>query len=167
MRARLLVAALAVSVWGVAVADAQAVNPGWEYIPTTAGQAVVSGGTGSTPACAAGSTPVLAPTYVSSGVGGKPTVEFAAVNVQILNGSGSEATLTGTGNLVVGYDEKPGTQSGSHNLLLGGANSYSSYGGLVAGTGNSISNIYASVLGGVDNVATENCQSIPAAAGSC
>src|SRR5437763_14934618 len=62
-----------------------AVTPGWECVPTTAGQAVVSGGTGAAPSCGTGETAVLAPTYVSSGVGGKPTVKFSAVNVQILN----------------------------------------------------------------------------------
>src|SRR5438105_7317839 len=65
-----------------------AVTPGWECVPTAAGQAVVSGGTGSAPSCGAGTTPVLAPTYVPSGVGGKPTVQFASVNVQIVSGSG-------------------------------------------------------------------------------
>lgn len=48
MRARVLVAGLATSVLvlGVAVAVAQAVPPGWECIPTVAGQAVVSGDRG-------------------------------------------------------------------------------------------------------------------------
>ena len=64
-------------------------TPGWECVPTTAGQAVVSGGTGSAPSCGAGATAVLAPTYLASGVGSRPTVRFAAVNVQIVNGSGS------------------------------------------------------------------------------
>ena len=48
-----------------------AVTPGWECVPAAAGGAVVSGGTGSTPSCAGDSTAVLAPTYVSSGVGGQ------------------------------------------------------------------------------------------------
>jgi hypothetical protein len=52
---------------------ALAATPGWECVPTTAGQAVVSGGTGAAPSCGAGTTVVLAPTFVSSGVGGKPT----------------------------------------------------------------------------------------------
>lgn len=131
-----------------------ATTPGWECIPTTAGQAVISGGTGATPSCAAGTTAVLAPTFVSSGVGGKPTVQFSTVNVQVIDGTGSESTLNGTGNLIVGYDEKPGIQTGSHNLLLGGSNSYSSYGGIVAGLTNSIANAYASVLGGSSNNAS-------------
>jgi hypothetical protein len=51
-------------------------------------------------------------------------------------------------------------QTGSHNLVLGGANSYSSYGGLVGGTGNSISNSFASVLGGSQNVASGSMSAI-------
>lgn len=156
MRSRLFVlvfSSSALAAIGAAPAAAL-VTPGWECIPTTAGQAVVSGGTASTPACAAGTTAVLAPTFVSSGVGGKPTVEFSAVNVQVINGSGAETTVNGTGNLILGYDEKPGAQTGSHNLLLGGSNSYTSYGGIVAGLSNSIANAYASVLGGSANKAS-------------
>jgi hypothetical protein len=124
---------------------APAVTPGWECIPTTAGQAVVSGGTGGTPSCASG-TPVLAPTYVSSGVGGKPTVEFSAVNVQIVNGGNATAgTANGEGNLVIGYDETPGAQTGSHNLVLGTNQSYTSSG---------------SVLGGVDNTSSAADQAL-------
>src|SRR5947208_4837947 len=95
------VAVVAGSAWG-------AVTPGWECIPTTAGQAVVSGGTGSTPSCGAGTTAVLAPTYLPSGVGGQPTVQFAALNVQIVNGAETRASLNGEGNLVRCYDENPG-----------------------------------------------------------
>jgi len=162
VRARVLVAGLATSVFvlGVAAESAQALTPGWECIPTTAGQAVVSGGTGAAPSCGSGTTAVLAPTYISSGVGGKPTVQFSALNVQIVNGTASEATTNGEGNLIVGYDEKGGAQTGSHNLELGGSNSYTSYGGLVGGTGNSITNIFASVLGGSQNVASGNPSTI-------
>ena len=126
-------------------------TPGWECIPTTAGQAVVSGGTGAAPSCSSG-TAVLAPTYVSSGVGGKPTVQFTGVNVQVVNGTGVESTLNGTGNLIVGYDETPGKQTGSHNFLLGGPDqSDTSYGGILAGRANTTSNGYASILGGQYN----------------
>jgi hypothetical protein len=41
----------------------------------------------------------------ASGVGGKPTVQVAGANVQILSGAGAESTDNGEGNLVVGYDE--------------------------------------------------------------
>src|SRR5947208_13961713 len=103
------VAAMAMMVCGLAASAAWgAVTPGWECIPTTAGQAVVSGGTGSTPSCGAGTTAVLAPTYLPSGVGGQPTVQFAALNVQIVNGAETRASLNGEGNLVRCYDENPG-----------------------------------------------------------
>src|SRR5438270_9235514 len=115
---RLLVAGGVVgAVFAVFAAGALAtVTPGWECVPTTAGQAVVSGGTAAAPSCGAGTTAVLAPTYVPTGAGGKPTVQFAAVNVQIVNGAGATASLTGTGNLVLGYDENPSSraQTGSH-----------------------------------------------------
>src|SRR4051794_1071846 len=101
-------AAVGAAVWvgAFAACASAAVTPGWECVPTTAGQAVVSGGAGAAPSCGAGTTAVLAPTYVPSGVGGKPTVQFAAVNVQVVSGSGSTTgTLNGEGNLVVGYAE--------------------------------------------------------------
>lgn len=102
---------LLLSMTGAALA---ATTPGWECVPTTAGQAVVSGGTGAAPSCSGGTTAVLAPTYVASGVGGKPTVEFSSVNVQVVSGSGAtNGAVNGEGNLIVGYNEKPGTQTGS------------------------------------------------------
>ena len=153
-RVMLLLIAVGVMFAGVAAAALGATTPGWECIPTAAGQAVVSGGTGAAPSCSSG-TPVLAPTYVSSGVGGKPTVQFTGVNVQVVNGTGTETIVNGTGNLILGYDEKPGTQTGSHNLLLGGtSNSYTSYGGFLGGFGNKISEPYASILGGAANTAS-------------
>jgi len=39
-------------------------------------------------------------------VNGHPTVRFTGVNVQVVNGAGSTATANGTGNLIVGYDER-------------------------------------------------------------
>jgi hypothetical protein len=148
MRPRILFAALgAVASIMALAAPAGAVTPGWECIPTTAGQAVVSGGTGSSPSCGGGTTPVLAPTYVNPGVGGKPTVQFPAVNVQVINGSGNTNTANGTGNLVVGYDQTPGTQTGSHNIVLGGGQTYTSFGGLVGGFSNSVTGPYAAAFG--------------------
>ena len=125
-----------------------AVTPGWECVPTTAGQPVLSGGTGATPSCAPG-TAVLAPTFVASGVGGKPTVEFSAVNVQIVDGNKSSSTsvVNGTGNLVLGYDESPGSQTGSHDLVLGEKQTYKGYSELVGGYGNNVSGSYATALG--------------------
>ena len=103
-------------------------------------------GYGSSPACSSG-TAVLAPTFVSSGVGGKATAQFAPVNVQVVSGSGlTNGAVNGKGNLVVGYDESPGSQTGSHNLVLGDHQAYTSYGSLVGGTGNTVSGRDSAVL---------------------
>ena len=129
---------------------AAASTPGWECIPTTPGQAVVSGGTGSTPACGAGTTAVLAPTFESSGVGGKPTVEFSGVNVQIVSGSGSTSgTVNGEGNLIIGYAENPSghAQTGSNDLIVGTNDGWTSFGELVAGNGNVAKASFAAAFG--------------------
>ncbi|HEX4493539.1 MAG TPA: hypothetical protein VH914_20220 [Acidimicrobiia bacterium] len=129
---------------------ALSVTPGWECVPSAVGQPVLSGGTAATPSCGAGSTPVLAPTFVSSGVGGKPTVQFSAVNVQILSGSGSTGgPVNGEGNLIVGYGENPGgrRQTGSNNLIVGSANGWTSFGTIVGGYSDQTTGPYASVVG--------------------
>src|SRR5207302_2518581 len=132
-----------------------AVTPGWECMPTAAGQAVVSGGTGSAPSCGAGKTAVLAPTYVPSGAGGKPTVQFAAVNVQILNGAGATASVNGEGNLVIGYDEHSSTrpQTGSHDLVLGLDHSFTGFAQLLDGYQNTATSNYSVVFGKLNTVA--------------
>ncbi len=69
------------------------------------------------------------------------------------------ASLTGLGNLIVGYNENdslPGTRfhprSGSHNLVVGANHAYTSFGGFVAGLENTISNAAATVSGGSSNI---------------
>jgi hypothetical protein len=79
---------------------------------------------------------------------------FDGVNVQITDGSGStDGATNGLGNLIVGYNEDGGsaTHWGSHNLVLGMNNSYTSYAGLVAGEANKILGPFASVVGGISN----------------
>jgi hypothetical protein len=135
---------------------ALAVTPGWECVPTTANQPVMSGGTGPTPVCGGGTTAVLAPTFVSSGVGGKPTVQFSTVNVQVVSGSGSTSgTLNGEGNLIVGYAEntKNYSQTGSNNLIVGSDNGWKSYGEIVGGFANQGGGKYATAVG-YDNSAS-------------
>jgi hypothetical protein len=93
--------------------------------------------------------------YVEGGVGGKPTIQFSGVNVQVVDGEGKTESVNGEGNLVVGYDESAGrTQTGSHNLILGEQQSFSSFGGLVAGYGNTVNGREASVSGGALNTAS-------------
>src|SRR5262249_23957903 len=92
-------------------------------------------------------------TLKESGVAGKPTVVFSGVNVQVVKGEGRTATTNGEGNLVIGYDANPRVQSGSHDLILGEEQQFTSYGGIVAGRLNKISEPFASVTGGYANSA--------------
>jgi hypothetical protein len=121
------------------------VTPEWECVPTTVGAAMTYGGSGAAPSCSGKA--VLAPTYESSGVGGKPTVEFSGVNVQIVDGSGFTSTVNGTGNLILGYDETPGAQTGSHDLISGEDQTSTGYGNLVGGYGNNVTGDYATAAG--------------------
>jgi hypothetical protein len=93
-----------------------------------------------------------------------PHLIFEGVNVHIR--SGSESTndnidqgeeLTGLGNLMVGYNAERGSggdRSGSHNVILGDLQNFSSFGGLVAGRQNTISGEYATVTAGHSNTAS-------------
>lgn len=106
--------------------------------------------------------------FIATGVAGKPTVQFAGANVQIVDGTGFEEEVNGTGNLVVGYNDpryecefKPpyechvvNVQTGSHNLIVGEGATFTSYGGIVGGIENSVTSRFASVFGGVLNEAT-------------
>lgn len=85
------------------------------------------------------------------GVDEKPTIQFSGVNVQVVNGEGKTATTNGEGNLVIGYDESDRAQTGSHNLIVGPYQQYTSFGGIVAGAFNAIEAEDASVLGGYNN----------------
>jgi hypothetical protein len=95
-------------------------------------------------------------TLIASGIGGKPTIRFAGVNVQIVNGTGKTATINGEGNLVIGYDENKAAhaQTGSHDLILGEEQTFTSYAGVVAGFEDAITAAFASVTGGGHNSAT-------------
>lgn len=77
---------------------------------------------------------------------GNNDLVFEGLNVNIRNGSGStynsvENLSEGLGNLILGYNN-PGSGSlqrdGSHNLVIGDANDYRSFAGIVHGIGNSI-----------------------------
>jgi len=86
---------------------------------------------------------------------------FTNCNLQILSGSGStDGVINGKGNLIIGYNTgrgdpaNPDIRTGSHNLVLGNGQNYSSFGGFVAGYANTISGRYSSVSGGIANRAT-------------
>jgi hypothetical protein len=92
--------------------------------------------------------------FVVSGPNGKPAIQFTGVNLQVLSGAGeTEGAPNGMGNVIIGYDESPQTQTGSHNLVLGTFQSFTSFGGILAGTSNTMSKPYASVVGGRLNTA--------------
>ncbi|HTY95934.1 MAG TPA: hypothetical protein VMB91_02755 [Solirubrobacteraceae bacterium] len=88
------------------------------------------------------------------GIDQKPTVQFTGANVQIVNGEGKTQSTNGEGNLVLGYDEDPGAQTGSHDLILGEEQTYTSYAGILAGQENTNSGPFDSVLGGWKNSAS-------------
>jgi hypothetical protein len=101
-----------------------------------------------------------------------PNITFKGANIHIVSGSGvtddhlsTGGSLTGRGNLIIGYDEAPpeflpplgpGDRGGSHNLVIGLWNRFTNaaFGGLVAGEANTISARGASVSGGFTNIAS-------------
>lgn len=86
------------------------------------------------------------------------TLRISGVNLQVVNGLGSSTTSNGTGNVIVGYNEfgNPFGDSrvGSHYLVVGSQNTYTTFGGAVMGVGNSATGQQSSVLGGEFNRST-------------
>jgi hypothetical protein len=100
-------------------------------------------------------------------------VFFDGCNVHIRSGSGSTEgitagvpTVNGLGNLIVGYNDDPdpfyppAVRTGSHNLVVGPAHTYSSYGGFLAGRINAVTGPYGSVSGGEFNKASDFSASV-------
>lgn len=109
-------------------------------------------------------------------------ITISGANLKIINGKDATETTNGLGNLIIGYNtnrkatgqaicsvgkystlsscEAAGHtwainhKSGSHNLIIGERNNYSSYGGVVFGERNIINQAYASVIGGHNNTAS-------------
>ncbi len=103
------------------------------------------------------------------------TIRFTGVNVQIVNGLGATngnpadpgsivGTVNGLGNLIVGYNEQVffnEDHTGSHNIVVGTDNDYTSWGGPVVGRRNEISGPWSSVSGGIGNKASGIESSVP------
>jgi hypothetical protein len=120
--------------------------------------------------------------YIGAGVGGKATIRFSGVNVQVVNGEGKTASVNGAGNLVIGYDENAGkhAQIGSHDLILGEEQTFTSFGAIlggvrniasgvhsfVVGEGNTASGERTSVSGGSGNTASETSSSVSGGSGN-
>lgn len=90
------------------------------------------------------------------------SVVFRGANVFIQSGSGytsDNGALLGLGNLFIGYNEDTDSdedQSGSHNLVVGDENSFTSYAGVVLGYDNVVSSPHSTVSGGRENEANGN-----------
>ncbi len=89
------------------------------------------------------------------------TLQFSGMNLQIIDGTGdTHGTANGLGNLVMGYNLDDGVdlevdvRTGSHNIVLGDNNSYTSTGGYVGGDDNRISAAGATVTTGIGNTAS-------------
>jgi hypothetical protein len=117
---------------------------------------------------------------------GYPTVLFNGINVQVVNGTGVTQHVNGLGNVILGYNRPRSTapvcslgyyetegecmarggawarnhKSGSHNLVGGDFNSYSSWGGAVFGLENAITAPYAAIAGGAGNRASGDLSAI-------
>lgn len=104
---------------------------------------------------------------------------ITGANLNIRNGSGSTSGALGApfnnqpnglGNLIIGYNEATGnpgqTHAGSHNLVLGEKNTYTSIGGIVAGYSNSITSPYATVTGGAYSTASGTWSSVSGGEGN-
>jgi hypothetical protein len=94
-------------------------------------------------------------------------VVISGANLRIVNGLGTTNTTNGLGNLIVGYNESRSTlpnpsgrppvidnRTGSHNVVVGAGQNFSSFGGVVVGYYNEISESWASVSGGAGNTAS-------------
>jgi hypothetical protein len=104
---------------------------------------------------------------------------ITGANLHIRNGLGStngnpadpravnlaQTTVNGLGNLIIGYNAPGGisnesSRDGSHNLVVGDFNYYSSFGAIVAGRDNAALAPYASTLGGRTNRAEAEFSSV-------
>jgi hypothetical protein len=90
--------------------------------------------------------------YSATGLNGKPTLKVSGANLQVVNGAGAtDAPVNGLGNVIIGYDEGPGAQTGSHNLVLGYHQSLTTWGGIVGGVDNTLSGAASVVFGAHNN----------------
>ena len=92
-------------------------------------------------------------------------ITISGANLHIVNGTGmTDGDVNGLGNLIVGYNEVrdagDNDRSGSHNIIVGRENNFSSHGGFVAGAKNTVSGAYATVSGGWQNTANGDYASV-------
>jgi hypothetical protein len=198
VRQGLLATTLAMSIGLVCAAEALADSPVGMCVPSAGGTAITTPTSGTT--CAAGSSykQLAAQTDLDAAktriaaleakladvtkltVNGQPTVRFSGVNVQVVNGSGQTTTTNAKGNLILGYNDTPGNQNGSHNIIIGPGQAATSYGSIVTGRlnnssgpyqalfgdGNRATNSFATILGGHGNLASARLSTISGGCGN-
>lgn len=90
-------------------------------------------------------------------------VYLTGANLHVVNGLDQTDTANSLGNIIIGYNElryDGNDRSGSHMLVLGKLNNYSTYGGIISGVGSKVSGAFASVTGGSHNEATGEYSSV-------
>jgi hypothetical protein len=96
-------------------------------------------------------------TYEPKGLNDLPTVKISGANLQVVNGTGAINKVNGLGNVIIGYDEHGADikQTGSHNLIVGEGQTFTSWADLLAGSKNIVNAPHA-VAFGFRNQATNN-----------
>src|SRR5207302_152225 len=99
-----------------------------------------------------------------NGVSG-PHLLITGCNVHIRSGSNMTIDTTNLGNLIIGYNEPRGTidttnRTGSHTLIIGPEHQFTASGGLLAGIGNTVTGVFASLSGGRGNTASSEGASV-------
>ena len=93
-----------------------------------------------------------------------PHVVFTGANVHVRSGAGQTFNANGRGNLILGYNEMRASavtlRTGSHTLVVGPGHNWTSWGGLVAGSRNTVSGSHSSVSGGYNNTASGSYASV-------
>jgi hypothetical protein len=88
---------------------------------------------------------------------------LTGANLHVVNGLDTTETSNGLGNVIIGYNEErpsDNIRTGSHTLVIGKENNFSSYGGMVVGFSNTTSGAYSSVSGGASNTASGSRSSV-------
>jgi hypothetical protein len=87
----------------------------------------------------------------------KNEIVITGANLHIVNGLNATQTTNGLGNLIVGYNEPTRddtiVRTGSHNVVVGEAHNFHSFGGLVVGLANEIRGEFSTVTGGLGGFA--------------
>jgi hypothetical protein len=97
------------------------------------------------------------------------TYVLSGFNLQIINGAGDTSIPNGLGNLIIGYNDLRGSgdnRTGSHNLIVGDQQNFSSTAGILGGSFNEIDSPYESITGGTGNMASGFWASIAGGVGN-